>query len=67
MIHPDAMIVRWRPARGPPRRLHFRPRDGGYWRCEEVWTGCGWRETGREPIHDMAVEGPPDSIASGLG
>ncbi|PSQ06644.1 hypothetical protein BRC92_00295 [Halobacteriales archaeon QS_4_69_31] len=41
----------YEPARGPPRRVRFEPRsDGTYERVEDVWTGCRWRPTGREPV-----------------
>jgi hypothetical protein len=36
------------------RRLRFVPHlDGDWWRIEEVWTGCIWRQTGRERVTDV--------------
>jgi len=41
----------YEPMRGPKRRVEFEPRsDGSYLRIESVWTGCGWREKGRERV-----------------
>lgn len=57
--HSDAIIVRWEPARGPPRRLRFEPRsDGRYRRVTEEWNGCAWRATGQEIVTDVAVDIP---------
>jgi hypothetical protein len=27
--------------------------DADAWRVEEVWSGCGWRFVGREPVDDV--------------
>jgi hypothetical protein len=39
----------YEPVRGSQRKIHFEEcGDGGFYRIESVWTGCEWRETGRE-------------------
>ncbi|MBO4249478.1 hypothetical protein IL252_16850 [Halomicrobium sp. IBSBa] len=44
----------YEPVRGPKRKVEFEPRsDGGFERIEAVWTGCGWRVTGREVVTTM--------------
>ena len=41
----------YEPLRGPKRKVEFEPRStGGFERVEAVWTGCGWRVTGREVV-----------------
>jgi len=53
----DALTVTFRPPRGPRQRLRFEPRsDDTHWRIDEVWTGCMWRERGREPVDDVTIE-----------
>lgn len=62
MTHPEDVTVRWVPRTGPPRRLRFRPTaDGEWWCCTEEWTGCHWRETGRERVTDISIVGPDAS------
>ncbi len=52
-----AIDIRYRPTGGPPRKVSFRPRsDGGWFRVTLEWTGCTWRETGCEPVDDVALE-----------
>jgi len=42
------------PAGGPKRKVEFEPGSDGHWeRVEAVWTGCRWRETGREVVTDL--------------
>ena len=53
----DAVTVTFRPATGPHQRIRFEPRsDDTHWRIEEEWTGCTWRERGREPAEDVTIE-----------
>lgn len=53
----DAVIVRWVPEHGPPRRYRFEPtHDGEHERVEEQWNGCRWRPIGRERVSGLAVE-----------
>lgn len=53
----DELTVEFTPARGPRRRVRFEPRvDGRHWRYTEVWTGCSWREEGRELVDDVAID-----------
>jgi len=55
----DPITVRWRAAGSQTaRRLRFEPREGGWLRLTEVWTGCAWRTEGSEVVSDMAVVGP---------
>lgn len=55
----DAVIVRWVPAQGPPRRYRFEPRsDDTYERVEEWWNGCTWIPTGRELVEAVHVVDP---------
>ena len=50
----DAHGFVYEPLRGPKRCVEFEPRlDGGFERVESVWTGCGWRETGREVVETV--------------
>ena len=59
---PDrAYTITWRPehAAGRGQRVRFEPtseRDTRYVRVTETWTGCTWRETGREPVRDLDIE-----------
>ncbi|MFC7251496.1 hypothetical protein ACFQJ5_16890 [Halomicroarcula sp. GCM10025324] len=39
--------------RGPKWKVEFDRRSGGGLRVEAVWTGCGWRVTGREVVTTM--------------
>jgi hypothetical protein len=56
----EAIIVRWRPADGAPRRLVFEPRESGFLRVEEVHTPAGeWREVGREAVDQCGFENVP--------
>ena len=61
----DGLTLRWEPARGPPRRVRFEPRslDGLIERIEEEYTGCVWREVGRELVGDVAIELDDGEIA----
>lgn len=52
----DALAVEYQPLRGPRRRVRFVETDAGLERRTDEWTGCRWRETGREPIRDVTVE-----------
>ena len=53
----EGATAEYTPAAGPRRRVRFEPRsDGTHWRIEDVWTGCTWRETGREPVTDLVVD-----------
>lgn len=57
----DAVVVRYRPVRGPPRRVVFEPlSDGRIERTEAEWTGCTWRPVGREVVTRVIVETPAD-------
>ena len=59
-----AYAITWREARaegGRGRRVRFAPaagddRDARYVRITEAWTGCTWRETGREPVRALGIE-----------
>jgi len=59
----DAIIVRWDPPQAPPRRLRFEPRDDGWTRFEEVWTGCLWRVVGSERVDKVTVNSPAEVTA----
>lgn len=47
-----------KPESGDPRHyqiIHDYGADDGdteWWLVEEEWTGCTWREHGREPLHE---------------
>ena len=56
----DDVSVRWCGADGDNRRLRIVETADGYDRVTETWTGCIWRETGREPVTDVEVEQAPD-------
>jgi hypothetical protein len=50
----DARGFVYEPIRGPKRRVEFETQpDGSYLRIESEWTGCAWREIGREPCLSM--------------
>jgi len=50
----DAKGFVYEPLRGPKRKIEFKPRsDDRFERVEAVWTGCGWRVTGREIVTTM--------------
>ncbi|WP_049888206.1 MULTISPECIES: hypothetical protein [unclassified Natrinema] len=53
----SAIDIQYRPAGGPPRKVSFRPQPDGEWlRVTLEWNGCQWRETGCEPVEDIALE-----------
>lgn len=56
----DALVVRYRPESGPPRRVVFEPLSDGEWsRTESEWRGAacgGWRETGSERVTVVEIE-----------
>jgi len=44
----------YEPVRAPRRKIEFEPQsDGSFVRIESEWTGCTWRETGREACATM--------------
>lgn len=46
-----AFELTYRHVRGTRRRVRFEPTGDGRWtRVTEEWTGCGWRESGREIV-----------------
>ncbi|WP_324666118.1 hypothetical protein [Haloarcula sediminis] len=50
----DANGFVYEPVRGPKRKIEFKQRpDESIERIEAVWTGCGWRVTGREIVLTM--------------
>lgn len=51
--------VEFTPTDGDRERVRYEPRSDnlGYWRIEEVWSGCGWHIRGREPVQDVVCEG----------
>lgn len=62
-MRPNDVAVRYRSARGPPRRVRFQARaDGRYQRVRELWNGCRWVPTGRALATDVAIEGAPETL-----
>jgi hypothetical protein len=47
------------------RRIRFvrRQNGSGWWRIVDEWTGCTWRQVGREPVSDigLSIDRGPDS------
>ncbi|QCC60762.1 hypothetical protein NP511_02125 [Natrinema thermotolerans] len=58
----QAFDVRWRGVDGTARKITFEPTCGGYLRIEREWTGAKWREVGREPVEDVALEVGSDAV-----
>lgn len=53
----NAVVVRWTPLCGEPRRYVFEPRDDGdYLQIEHEWNGCQWRQVGAEIVETVTVE-----------
>jgi hypothetical protein len=51
------VAIEYTPNQGPRRRVRYLSRDdGAYWRVTDVWTGCTWRETGRETVQHVLVD-----------
>jgi hypothetical protein len=51
-----ALSYSYDPVAGPARRIEFAPHDGDrYCRVESEWTGCRWREVGREVVRTLDV------------
>lgn len=51
-----AFDVRWYGVDGVARKLSFEPMCAGHLRIEYEWTGIEWREVGREPVEEVAIE-----------
>jgi len=60
----DAIVVRWTPKAGDPRRLLFEPAMDGFRRVEQVRDHAGeWRTVGSEPVAQIGFENvPPESV-----
>jgi hypothetical protein len=54
----ESISIEFTPNRSVRRRIEFVPVAGnpGYWRITSEWTGCRWRETGREHVRDVIVD-----------
>lgn len=48
--------VRWRGLDGVTRKYRFEATCTGHLRIECEWTGIQWREVGREPVEEVAIE-----------
>lgn len=60
MADHDLLTVQYTPAGGPRRRVTFEWVPGAGWtRRMSVWTGCSWRQTGTEPVEDLAIGSNP--------
>lgn len=53
----ESFSVEYSPERGARRAIEFVPRtdEDGWLRITKEWTGCDWRETGREQVSDVVA------------
>ncbi|MFC7200714.1 hypothetical protein [Halospeciosus flavus] len=64
----DRIVLEYTPEYGPRRRVRLTTctsERGAYWRIEEVLSGCGWRETGREAVDDVEISVSSASTMTG--
>ncbi|MFC7202838.1 hypothetical protein ACFQJC_04875 [Haloferax namakaokahaiae] len=54
--NPRGLTLTMRQSRGSGRRLDLDRGRGGWTLVEKEWTGCAWRPTGSENVHDVALE-----------
>lgn len=56
----DQLMIRYRPNRGPWRRLRFERRTSGpgWWRLDDEWSGCRWRPVEREVVENITIVVP---------
>jgi len=57
--------VRWTPASGEPHRYRFVDIEGDTVRVHEEWTGCTWREVGRERVVDLEMTLDGEEVFAG--
>ncbi len=68
MTGTDQIVFAYTPETGPRRRVRVTSCTSGrgaYWRIEEVLSGCGWRETGREVVDDIEISVSSVSTVTG--
>ena len=58
--------VAWTGTDGVRRKLVFEPDEAGeYWRVEYEQLGETWRQIGREPVEDVAIDTGTDESITG--
>jgi len=66
------VAVKYREDRGPRKRVRYTPveradDDSVFYRTTEEWSGCGWRVTGRELVHDVSLEVDAAPVTTEVG
>lgn len=54
----NVFTVTLNPVTAPRRHLRFISQSDSnkWWRIEEEWTGCQWRQVGRDVLHDVVID-----------